>query len=314
VKYSLIACLAACACAQSSSTTYVTDINGHRVPDSSTSVAKSTTDAEKTERIRSINGREVPVEQIETRVLRDDANGKVTETITRKFDATGRLSSRERVVAEEQKRSDGGSTVHAVVSRDDVNGHFVEAERRNTETRPQGSTTTTETVIERRGVNNAFEVASKRSLVTEKTPSGENVSESEFRRSTTGQFYEAIHRVTERIKSGNQTTEESTEYQLGVTGKLELAGRTATVTSKGADGSEVSEVSLYARAAYGRVQEAGAPQQVKEQQVIQRVPGPGGEVLETVSVRRPSLADPNRLGELKKISETVCRGKCNSDN
>jgi hypothetical protein len=33
-------------------------------------------------------------------------------------------------------------------------------------------------------------------------------------------------------------------------------------------------------------------------------------VVETVSVRRPSVSDPNRLGDLQKVSETLCQGKC----
>ena len=52
---------------------------------------------------------------------------------------------------------------------------------------------------------------------------------------------------------------------------------------------------------------------VKEQQVVQRRTNPDGSVVETLSVRRPSVSDPNRLGDLQKLSETVCKGKCQPD-
>ena len=36
-------------------------------------------------------------------------------------------------------------------------------------------------------------------------------------------------------------------------------------------------------------------------------------MVETLSVRRPTVSDPNRLGALQQISETVCKGKCQPD-
>jgi hypothetical protein len=39
----------------------------------------------------------------------------------------------------------------------------------------------------------------------------------------------------------------------------------------------------------------------------------GDTVVETLSVRRASVADPNSLGPAQQVSETVCRGKCTPD-
>ena len=52
--------------------------------------------------------------------------------------------------------------------------------------------------------------------------------------------------------------------------------------------------------------------QLKEHQIIERRPTSGGGVVESLSVQRPALADPKRLGPAIQISETVCRGKCES--
>jgi len=97
-----------------------------------------------------------------------------------------------------------------------------------------------------------------------------------------------------------------------LSGQLELTSQNVSTTSKRADGSELTEVNLYARAADGLTQEPGAPQQIKEQQIIERRKSADGSVVESLSVRRPSVSDPSKLGGLQKISETVCTGKCDA--
>jgi hypothetical protein len=49
-----------------------------------------------------------------------------------------------------------------------------------------------------------------------------------------------------------------------------------------------------------------------EQQTIDRRPGAGNSVIETLSVRRPSISDPTTLGPSRQISETICKGKCDA--
>ena len=128
---------------QSSTTTYTTDLNGNRVEGNPSTPPP---DGERTELFQSINGRQVPLEQIDgARGLSEDANGKVTERIVQKFDPTGQLASTERVMIEEQKLPGGGSTVQETTYRSDVNGSLQEAERKTTETRVNGSTTTAST-------------------------------------------------------------------------------------------------------------------------------------------------------------------------
>lgn len=306
MKYCLLTLLTgSLALAQSTTNSYVTDLNGHRAETSSFTLAKGV----RTERSQSINGRQVPLEQIDERVLRDDANGKVTEKIIRKYDPDGRLASTDRIVAEEQKRADG-FTRHATTYRSDVNGQMKEAERATTESTTQGATTRAETVIERPAINGPFEAVEKRGVVTERVGDGAHVNETVYRRAMSGDFYERSRQVSDVKKAGGQVIETAAFYEPGITGQIQLKSQTVTTTSKRSDGSELVEVNLYARAVDGRVQDNQAPQEIKEQQLIERRARPDGTVIETLSLRRPSVSDPRRLGELRKISETVCTGNC----
>ncbi len=140
-RLKLVLCLAfigAVASAQSASTTYSRDLNGNRVEGKLLNTSAS---GEVTERFQSMNGRQVPVEQVTERVVSQDANGKVTERIVRKFDPTGQPALTERVLIEENKLPGGGSTVRETTYRNDTNGGLREAERKTTETRVSGSTT-----------------------------------------------------------------------------------------------------------------------------------------------------------------------------
>jgi len=291
---------------QSLTNTYSADINGRRVE------APSFTSAggERTERFQSINGRQVPLEQIVDRVVREDANGKVTERTLRKFDPTGRLALSERTLIEETKLPSGGSSVRETTSRADVNGTFHEAERRTTETRVNGSTSTANTVTERPTLNGAFETIEKRSAITEGPAASQRTTESVYRRDGAGGFQEALRYVKTSSKVNDTITESTANYEPGVTGQLQLASQTDSTSTKRPDGTEVTQTNTFAQTVVGRLQDTTAPMRVKEQDIVERRANPDGSVVETFSVRRPTMSDPNRLGELQKISETVCKGKC----
>ncbi len=296
----------AAAWAQSASTTYLRDLNGNRVPGQSF----SSTDGEHTERFQSINGRQVPLEDTVERVIREDANGKTTERIVRKFDRDGKLSSTERIVTEESKQPGGVSSVRSTTYRSDLNGAMREAERQTTETRVQGSQTTTNTTIDRPTLNGSFQTVEKRSELTEGAADHQSGTESVYRRDPSGGFQEALRYVTTTSKSGDTTSETRADYEPGINGQLQLASQSDSITTKRPDGTEVTQTNLFAQTVAGRLQEASAPMRVKEQEIIERRTNPDGSVVETFSVRRPSISDPNRLGDLQKLSETVCKGKC----
>jgi hypothetical protein len=302
---STIALLGASAFAQSTAATYVTDLNGRRV-EAATTAANS----EHTELSTSLNGKKVPLEQTEQRVISDGPGGKVTEAITRKYDANGQIASTQRVVIEEQKHSDGSSTVRATTYQSDVNGNFQQAERKTTQTRSQGDASQADVLVERPTINGSFETTEKRNVVSKKSGDTTQQTETVYRRAPGGDFVETLRQTKEERKAGDKTIENDAFYEPGVTGQLELARQSVTTTAKQADGSQTTQVDLYGRSVDGIVKDPGIALQLKEKQEIERVKGPGGEIVERVIVRRPSVNDPKTLGAPQQISETICKGKC----
>ena len=270
-------------------------------------------DHQTTELSRSINGRQVPLEQRSSKVLSEDANGKIVETTIRKYDQTGQLTSTEKVVAEERKSGTGSST-RTTTYRSDINGNMAQAERKTVESSVRGPITDTQTVIERPSINGSFQTVEKRALVSQATADNTvHADETVYRRSENGDFYPAVREVTDTSRAGDQTTAKTAQYQQIGNSQMQLTRQTVTTTVKRPDGSEVEEVNIYGQAVPGNVRESNATPQLFEQQIIGRQRGPGGTVVETLSVRRPTVSDPKILGPLQKISETTCQGKCDPD-
>lgn len=300
---------AALASAQSATTTSTRDINGNRVAGQT-----FTSDGgDRKELFQSINGRQVPLEQTVDRVVREDANGKVTERILKKFNKDGQLTSTERVLIEESKQPGGGSSVRETTYRSDVNGTLREAERKTVDTQVNGSTTTASTVVDRPSINGSLETVEKRSAITDGPSDNVHTTESVYRRDGSGGFQEALRYVTTASKQNGAVKETTASYEPGINGQLQLASQSDSTTTKLPDGTQVTQTDLYAHTVAGVLQDNNATMRVKEEQVVQRHANPDGSVVETLSVRRPSVSDPNRLGDLQKLSETVCKGKCQPD-
>ena len=299
------------AAAQSANATYTKDLNGNRVEGKQVSTSAN---GDRTERYQSINGRQVPVEQVTERVVREDANGKVTERIVQKFDPSGRPASTERVMIEENKLPSGGSTVRETTYRNDVNGTSREAERKVTETRVSGSTTTASPTIDRPGMSGSFETMEKRSAVTDGPADNQHTTESVYSRNVSGGFQETVRAVKTASTQNNTTKETTATYEPGLNGQLQLDSQSESTSRKQPDGTEVIQRDVFAKTVAGNVQDSSGALRVKEQQVVERRTNPDGSVVETLNVRRPSVSDPNRLGDLQKVSETLCKGKCQKDS
>src|SRR5947207_3848823 len=65
------------------------DASGHRVEGPRYSYTESPSGSQRIESAQSINGRMVPIESAEDRVLHEDSQGKVVERVIRKYDASG---------------------------------------------------------------------------------------------------------------------------------------------------------------------------------------------------------------------------------
>src|SRR6185437_5277824 len=113
----------------STTTIFTTDVNGQR--QGATSVSTSAPgEATHAELMQNLNGRTVPLQKTETKVLRKDSSGSLTEQIIHRYDPNGDLVSTQRIVTEEQLKPGGASTVIATTYSSDVNGEQKETERR----------------------------------------------------------------------------------------------------------------------------------------------------------------------------------------
>lgn len=308
MRYYLLTLVPAALLAQSATTTYTVDINGRRAEAISFASSKA---GEKTEISQSINGKLVPKEQTETRVVSETSNEKVTETLDRQFDQNGQLISTERVLTAERKTAGGGSSTQATVYRSDVNGAMQEAERRATETRPLGrGTTASEVTIARPSSNGGFETVEQRKIVKTEEPNRAHEEQTVYLKSTSGDFVEKRRTQTDSRKSGDKAEATVANYEADYTGRMALLNQETSTTVASKDGKQVIERDIYASASDGVPRDEQGGQKLKEHQTIVRTPGADGTVTETVSVQRPTLADQTRLGAPVQISETVCTGKC----
>jgi len=114
----------------------------------------------RTERVQSIDGRMVPLESVEERVLRDDAGGKVIERIIRRFSAHGDPGPVERERIEQEKHGNE-TTTRMSRYRNDINGSPALIERSMTQTTQSGESKQSQTVVERPSVNGGLAVAER---------------------------------------------------------------------------------------------------------------------------------------------------------
>jgi hypothetical protein len=310
VRTCLLFVTAAVLNAQSSSATYTTDINGNRV----TNGAVVSSDGTTTDLRQSINGREVPLEQVQSKVLSESGNTKVTERIVRHYGTGGEVVQTERVVSEETKTGDG-SLVHSTTYRSDISGNMSEAERKTVETRKNGAATVTNTAVEKKDLNGSFSVAEKRSATSEPTSDGKRESEDVYLRDANGNLYEAQRSSTVETKTGTQIVRNTAVYEPTVdNGSLALARQQITKSTTNPDGSSSQEMELFGRASDGRARAADAPPQLTERRTIERQKSAGGAVIETQTVQLPDVNNPGKLEPGHKVSETICRGECDKKN
>lgn len=315
MKGCLLAALASSLCltAQQSnvSSTTSVDINGNRVTDGPTiSQTRSANESQTTVTTQSINGRTVPMEQVEERVVRNDASGKVIERIVRKYDPQGNPLPAVRETIEEQKRPDGSSTIQNTTYRADINGNMQVIERSVTDTQKSASGETSETMVQRPTAD-GLRTVEKQSQVVTKQGNDYQAESTTYRSDGNGGFYPAVRQTTQHTVQGPEVSDNTAEYERGgPNGELQLHGQTVTKTVTQPDGSKDAVVNIYSRNPPGTVSGNESGLKLAEQQTIESAPGPNNTVVQTVSVRRPTISDPGTLGPPRQLSQTVCKGDC----
>lgn len=266
----------------------------------------------KAERVHSINGRAVPLESVEEKVLRDDSAGRVVERLIRRYDQNGRPAGIEKVVIEELPRGANEKTVTTSVYRADLNGRLQLSERSTAHSTATDSVTETTTTVERPAAGRSLAVVEKQVAKEVHRDSVVNSDVTTYRRDGSGRFTAAARQTTEKVTEGNTTTETTVSYNtVNSTGRLEFAGQTVANTEKRPDGSETKVISIYGAAAPGRSATGYSAQpRLREQLIVEREARADGSTVEKTGVRRVSLANAGRLEDYQLVSEVVCTGAC----
>lgn len=292
---------------QSESRTFVFDPNGRRLEWSATTRGQGY----QAETIRDLNGRRVPVESVEERVVRREAGLQLVERLIRRYSPDGQPLPPEKVLVETVSRPDGSVRETTTIYRGDLNGALRPAERILTETRRNQGITVSETRVERAGLSGGFLLVEKRSA-TEVVRAGNQASERDetvFVPDANGRLIPAQRRVVRSRERDGTLQQQADEYEAATTGALRLSRQLVSVTRKNPDGSEETVVDVYGVNAPGRPIEPGAAPQLRERQIYTSRQSPDGSVVTVFAVQRPSLNSTRELGPPEKVSETVTRTK-----
>ena len=307
MRYCLLTLLATSfACAQSTASNYRPDLNGRLVEGSQLDVGPK---GDKTERSDSMNGRKVPREVTETRVISESPTGRVIETVTHKFDPTGQPGPVVKTVTEEQTHGNS-TTIRATTYFSDTNGRLQEGERRTVESVKQGATTSSDVTIARPGPSGAFDTIEKRKVVSVADKDSVHEDETVYRPTQSAGLVPAEREVRDSRKQAGGASQTREVYRPDYTGRMELMTQEVAKTTERPDGTTVTEKNVYARSTDGVAVTGDTAQRVRAQEVIVRSKGAGDTVVETTTLRQTTPGDPTRLGEPRKVSETVCTGKC----
>ena len=261
-------------------------------------------DSRSNETYRNLNGRRVPSEKSEE-------NGVlVVERLTRRFDASANPLPPEKTVSETTTRPDGSASEKVTTYRGDINGALQPVERATAEVRKSGDTTQRETSIERKTLNGGFEAVERRVANETATKTASERDETIYARDSNGRFAEAWRTVVKATISGSEVREQTDVYDAAATGQLQLARQSVARAVTDASGAVRREVDVFGPAAQGRPIESGSPAQLRERQVYTTQPSADGTVIQVFAVQRPTLNSPNEFEPLRKVSETVCKGKC----
>ena len=282
---------------------YTYDANGARVLASQQVAGPGGTE----QRVRNMNGRVAPMEQVEEKVISDDANGRVVEKLVRPFDANGAPQPPQRIRITERKQPDGAKSIDTQVFHGNINGGFSLTERSQALERTTDGRVTIETQVARPTLNGGLDTVEKRSSTIVTAGEKVNADTLTYRRDNNGTFYAAAREVKETDNKNGVTVENTANYISGERRQLELVGQTVAETTKRADGSETRQVNVFGTGAPGRPATGQAV--LREQQIIEKTKTATG-VVETFSVRRPAVDNPNALGPAQKIAEKVCTGPC----
>jgi hypothetical protein len=296
--------------AQQQAASYTYDLNGRPVEGIRTAVSRTPGGESKSQIVRNVNGREVPVSGIEDVVVSDSDGVKVIERTIRRYDPNGKPGPAEKVRIENRREADGSEHMVTTVRRADINGNLQLAERRTQVTRPSGSEIRTDVRVERPVMNGGLGVVERTEQQERNTGEGRtSTTATTYKLDSNGRLAEAARMTSEKTVAGAVTTENAAEYESAATGQMRLVRQTVTRAEALAGGSLRTEIETFEPQTAGRAVSGAAKPQLASRQISERTIKGNGTV-EAVSVQFALPNEPNRLGELRKVAETVCTGDC----
>jgi hypothetical protein len=277
VRFLVLLAFTAALCGQrQASTTF--DFDGNRLPGPVWTTAKTAGGEQRIVTTSSLNGREIPVESVEDRVVTKSDTREVIERSIVRYDAGGNPMPPERVRIEQTKTAGDGQKVVTTTWQTDVNGVPQLVERRSEEKSASGSGTT---MVERSGKSGALETFAR---IDRAEARGRTVVR-EFRMDLNGGFFEVQREVTLTTVKSGVTVADATRYEPLAGGEFEPATRTVTRSSERA-GGKTQEIDVYSR--YGG-QVAGEPRLERQIRQEERM-GAGGVVIRLTSARSDPAA------------------------
>jgi len=297
---------------RSDSTTYSYDVHGRRTSGLSTATITGKGQTSQTVRTTSVNGRDVPLEKVDEKVLEDGPRGRVIERTIQRYDQNGAPTPPERIRIEERPGAGGRSTTTTTYFESDINGRFQVRQRERTQATTTDTRKDATTVVERPNLNGGMSVAERRVITETSRDSGSTRDVTVYRRDMSGSFVPSNREVSETVETEGGSTTTTNRYNTANSdATMALADQTVTDVETRADGSRTTVVSIYGAAQPGRPGRGGSQDVfLREKLTTESRVERDGSVVETTGVQRVSLSDPNRLEPYQPVSETVCRGAC----
>jgi len=285
---------------------YVYDLQDRAAPGNpATSERRSGTGAgavvEREESIRDFHGRPVTAQRSQEKVLSQNESDRSSERTVQRYDPTGRPASRQ-LVRTERRRMPEGSTVTTETTYDhDLNGRMQFTERRTSTEHKSDAGGSSVVLVERPSIQGGGAQVVERIDRTE-TRRGEAVTEtasSRKFRDANGRFEERERESGLVTRSGNQTTTETKQWQLGATGQMDFVSRSLSRKTQ-TEGGEVEDTEVYSTKIAGATPDLNRPQvpTLEQQSRREKKVGADGKVVETTSTRLRQVAEPSRLGGL----------------
>jgi hypothetical protein len=199
------------------------------------------------QRVRSINGREVPYLTETERVLSSSDSLKVSERVRQRYDATGRGAGQGMERVEERKLPDGGTETTTTVYEADLNGRMQPAERRVVRTTKSGNETHTVETTQTTGMNGRFQTVVEKESIERRNgeESGTIETTTKTRQGDGGLRVASREETAMRMENGVAVTETQKFERSPATDSMDLAARIVGRLTERPDGSGSETVETY---------------------------------------------------------------------